>query len=225
VVGSEVIVRGLDNGCHQIDFIAGRLHILDTYNQSLLTCLPDGTDMERIRPLPPCARHDWSGGYVHANSLLRVSDTNLLLLHNGGKRNGLPSTVAVYDLDWRLLDTLVLPGYGCHNLAALEDGTLLSCGSLAGELVSLDGRRIRVSNRMTRGLSIGLDSVVVGASIFSRRRWRHLTPGTVSFLDRDCRVNTVLDIPGAPTDIRRLDGCDFSLSNHALTVVPGMGRR
>ncbi len=225
IVRGDVVAKGLDNGCHQMDFIDGRLHLLDTYNQRLLRCLPDGTQMERLHPLPPCGRYDWSDGYVHANSLLRIGDTNLLLLHRGGERTGLASTVALFDPEWRPLDSLELPGQGCHNLAVLEDGTLLSCGSVAGELITLDGRRMAISTMMTRGLSVGVDSIAVGASTYSSRRFRHLLPGTVTFLDRSFRIRSVLDVPGAPTDIRRLDGHDCSLSSHFGDDDPGLKRR
>jgi len=219
VVRSEVIVSGLDNGCHQIDFIDDRLCILDTYNQCILRFLPDGTGMERLHPLPPGAKRDGARGYLHANSLLQVEDKNLLLLHNGDEPSGQQSAIAVCDREWRLVDRWLLSGEGCHNIAALEDGSLLSCGSLAGELIGLDGLRIKISNMMTRGLSVGADSIAIGASTFSSRRDRRLAPGAVTFLGRGYGVRAVLDIPGAPTDIRRLDGCDYSLSSYVRNKV------
>lgn len=214
IVRSEVMASGLDNGCHQIDFIDDRLCVLDTYNQAILRFHPDGIRPERLYPLLPGAELSGPLGAVHANSLLQVGDRNLLLLHNGGEQSGQPSAIAACDRAWRQLDCRALPGQGCHNIAALEDGTLLSCGSLAGELISLDGLRIKISNMMTRGLSVGADSIAVGASTFSSRRGRHRVPGTITFLDRGFGVRAVLDVPGAPTDIRRLDGRDYSLSDY-----------
>lgn len=213
IVRSEVIASGLDNGCHQIDFIDDRLCVLDTYNQAILKFLPDGTS-ERLHPVLPGAEFHGAPCGAHLNSLLQVEDKNWLLLHNGGAQGGQPSAIAMCDRAWRLLDYVALPGQGCHNIAILEDGTVLSCGSMAGELISLDGLRIKISKMMTRGLSVGVDSIAVGASTFSSRRDRHRVPGTVTFLDRGFGVRAVLDVPGAPTDIRRLDGRDYSLSDY-----------
>src|ERR1700749_1922454 len=36
ITGASVAAKGLDNGCHQIDFLDGRLHIVDTYRQQIV---------------------------------------------------------------------------------------------------------------------------------------------------------------------------------------------
>jgi hypothetical protein len=102
----------------------------------------------------------------------------------------------------------------------VEDGTLLSCGSAAGEIISLDGPLAKISTLMTRGLSVDAGSIVVGASKFSARADRQAVPGTVTFLDRDWTVRSIVDMPGAPTDIRRLDGEDLGLSGFAAGRIP-----
>ena len=219
IVGTEVIATGLSNGCHQIDLIDGRLCVLDTYGQRVLRYGLDGTLDDILQPLPPARRDDWAGGYVHFNSLLAVGDHILLLLHNGGEATGRQSELAVLDRNWRLTDRHMLPGLGCHNIAVLEDGALLTCASLSGELIGPDGLRVKVSPMMTRGLSVGRDTIAVGASTFSGRRSRHRTAGTVTFLDRAYGVRSVLDLPGAPTEIRRLDGDDHSLSSGAAADI------
>jgi hypothetical protein len=222
---SEVILSGLDNGCHQIDFVDGKLCILDTYNQRLLIALPDGSDLEYLYPFSACKGRDWSRGYGHANSLLHVGNTNLILMHNGGEQTGQQSSIVVFDCAWRLLECWKLSGLGCHNIAVLQNGMLLVCNSIHGELISRDGFRLKISSMMTRGLSAGIDSIAVGASSFSSRQHRHLQPGTVTFLNRGFEVRAVLDIPGSPTEIRRLDGCDFSLSNYATSELCTNARR
>lgn len=219
IVKTEVIASGLNNGCHQIDIIDGRLCVLDTYGQRVLRFGLDGTLNDILQPLPPAPRDDWTGGYVHFNSLLAVDGRILLLLHNGGEATGRQSELAVLDRDWRLTDRHTLPGLGCHNIAVLEDGALLSCASLSGELIGPGGRRVKISPMMTRGLSVDSDMIVVGASTFSGRRTRHRAAGTVTFLDRAFRVRSVLDLPGAPTEIRKLDGDDYSLSPGAAGHV------
>lgn len=220
IIQSEVIASGLDNGCHQIDILDGLLCVLDTYNQKVLRFSLDGMTVDECYPLARAENRDWLRGYAHINSLLKVSDRILLLLHNGAEHTGEKSAIAVFDREWRQVDRWPLPGGGCHNIAVLDDGTLLSCGSVAGELISLDGLCIKISSMMTRGLSAGADTIAVGSSKFSSRRDRHLVPGTVTFLDRSYGVRSVLDLPGAPTEIRKLDGHDYSLS----AFVHGMPR-
>ncbi len=220
IVSAEVIAADLDSGCHHIDFIDGRLCVLDTYNQRIVRLSEDGAAREDLYPLPRAEVGDWAGGYVHINSLLQVGDRILLLLHNGFTHTGRKSAVAVFDLAWRRQALWPLPGENCHDLAVLDDGTLLSCGSAAGELIALDGRRIKVTELMTRGLSVGAESIAIGASTFSSRRDRHRVPGAISFLDRAYASRTVLELPGAPTTIRRLDGQDYSLSEFVKDRVP-----
>ena len=212
---TAVLATGLDNGCHQIDFVDDRLCVLDTYNQRVLRFAPAGGEIETLDCLPPAKGREWASGYVHANSLLQVGGRILVLLHNGGKDTGRVSEAAVFDRAWRPLGRWMLPGYGCHDLVCLEDGDLLTCGSQAGELISIDGIRIPISSMMTRGLSVGAAEVAVGASRFSMRRERLFDRGTITFLNRAMRIETVLELPAAPTDIRRLDGQDFALSTYA----------
>jgi hypothetical protein len=220
ITGASVVVDGLDNGCHQIDFIDGRLTVLDTQNQRVLRFDAGETGYETLSPLPLMGKRAWSRGYVHINSLLQVEDRILLLLHNGFAYTGKASEIAMFDLDWRERERWPLPGHNCHNLAVLEDGMLLSCGSAAGEIIGLDGPLAKISTMMTRGLSVDARSIVVGASKFSARADRQAVPGTVTFLDRDCAIRTILDLPGAPTDIRRLDGEDLGLSGFAAGRAP-----
>lgn len=212
ISGWTIVAQGLSGGCHQLDLVQGRLCIADTYNQCLRWFATGGTGQGEYRPLPPAPAHDWQAGYVHVNSLLAARDSLLLVLHNGGTATGKPSELAVLDHDWQLRERIELPGMGCHNLALRPDGTLLTCASLTGEVAELGGSRVKVSDRMTRGLSLGHDGLVVGASEFSNRLQRHEARGSVTFLDPDMEILETLDLPGAPTEIRRIDGQDFGQS-------------
>lgn len=220
IAEARVLVDGLDNGCHQIDFIDGHLIVLDTQNQRVLRFGADETGYETLYPLPPMDKRAWSRGYAHVNSLLQVENRILLLLHNGFAYTGKPSEVMLVDLDWKEIDRRPLPGHDCHNLVVLEDGRLISCGSAAGEIIGFDGAIAKVSTMMTRGLSVGSDVIAVGASKFSARADRHRTPGTVTFLDRSFRRLSTLELPAAPTEIRRLDGEDLGLSLFAGGGTP-----
>lgn len=208
---AEVIVRGIDNGCHQIDLIDGQLYVTDTYNQRLLRMTAEGGEVESLYPLP-LPEPITNDGYAHINSVLAVGDAFYLLKHNNGVRSGIDSEIAVFDRQWQLVDTVPLAGLACHNLAVLEGGSLISCGSLMGELVIPGRASIKVCDRMTRGLSIGADQVVVGGSAVLTRDLRDQSQGEVYFLDREFRQIGSAMIPGPVMEIRRIDGKDRSLS-------------
>ena len=224
LVKAEVIAKGLDNGCHQIDFCAGQLYIVDTYHQQIVRFVPGLNSREVISPfetLPPEGWGDPDLRYVHANSILRVGDTFLVLLHNSSEHTGRRSEVALFDSSWQPIERWALDGRSCHGLALLEDGTLLTCDSMAGDVISAQGMRVSVSPYMTRGLSMGKDGLAVGASFLARREERTDSGGTVTFLDRDYQKRSVLALPGAPLEVRRLDGEDFGLSSFLERVAWG----
>lgn len=214
IVAAEVWADGLDNGCHQLDFIGDRLLILDTYLQRIATYRRDGGAIEYLQPVPLRPDGDWAQGYVHHNSILAYRDEIMLLFHNGADATGKPSEIAVFDPDWRLLRRTPLAGLGCHSLAVLEDGTVLSCGSMAGELIGTDGLKVKICDMMTRGLSVDDTQIVVGGSAFSERELRDEAGGAIVFLDRSYRTLATLPMPAPPMEIRRIDGRDRSLSSY-----------
>ncbi|MDB5711817.1 MAG: hypothetical protein JWL96_3887 [Sphingomonas bacterium] len=219
IYAAEVIATGLDNGCHQIDVMHGELHVLDTYNQQIIVLSLDGAVRRVLHPLPLAA--DRSGAdYVHINSLLRCADDTLLLLHNGGRPDAPRSEVARFDGDWNLVVRTEVDGHGCHNIALLEDGTLLCCGSQAGELIGSNGVKVKLGDMMTRGLSVGVGEILVGGSTFSPRDIRDEKGGTIYFLDRAYRLTSTLAMPAPVMEIRRIDGRDRSLSHHIAGQLP-----
>ena len=218
ITAAHVVATGLDNGCHQIDFLEDRLHVIDTYNQVVLRFTEDMSSYVTLTPLPVSGSGRWDKehlDYFHVNTVLGVGERILLLLHNTSEHTGRSSEVAVYSRDWEPQGRWPVQGRSCHGLATLEDGTLLICDTMAGDLISLRGDlRVHVSPYLTRGLAVGADSVVVGASQVAKREDRLSSSGTVTFMDRDYRIRAVLELPGAPTEIRRLDGKDRGLSSY-----------
>ena len=215
VVEKAIVARGLDNGCHQIDFLRGQLHVVDTYNQQIVRFSADFTQRVTLSPLPVCPTGKWARTdpeYRHVNSILAVGDLNLLLLHTGETHTNGRSELAVFDLDWQPVSRWTLDGRWCHGLALLADGTLLTCGSVGGEVISVDGLKRKVSPLMTRGLAAGDDGIAVGGSRFAERGERIRSSGTVTFLDSNYQQQAEIELPGAPMELRRLDGQDRGLS-------------
>jgi len=204
------LVEGLDNGCHQVDFFDGAFFVLDTYNQAVLEFDENWRLAARHHPLPPATFKQWTQGYVHMNSLLGRGRTIFLMLHKGG--TGERSEILVLDRAFRIERRISLDGYGCHDIVEKEDGRLLCCDSQSGRLIHHDGEPVQIDELMTRGLAVGPDEIAVGSSLFDERPHRLLIPGFVTFLDRSFNRIGRLHLPAAPTQIRRLDGNDLSLS-------------
>lgn len=217
ITDTEVFVSGLDNGCHQIDLIGDTLVVVDTYRQRILEIAPDAT-VKEFQPLPFDRDQAGTADYVHFNSVLACGEQRLLVLHNDYNRTGQVSEIALLDATWSMIDRRPLAGKGCHNLALLEDGSILSCGSLSGALISSAGLQAKVSNLMTRGLAVGQGVIAVGGSTFSERDNRDGEPGVLHLLDRGYRPLSDLSLPAPPTEIRRLDGSDLSLSRHVAAL-------
>lgn len=219
IKSASCVAEGLHDGCHQIDFLGDSLHVVDTYQQRIIVFSPCFSRQEVACPIPPAAYMAWDQGYVHCNSLLRFGEFTLFLLHNGGPSTDRPSRLLVCDQGLQLVRQMLLPGRGCHNLVVLEDGSLLACDSLSGALINHERELMKVDDMMTRGLSVDRDQIVVGSSMYAVRRERAATSGRVHFLTREFGRIATLELPAAPTDIRRIDGKDLSISNYARDAI------
>jgi len=224
---ARVVLSGLANGVHQIDFIGGRLHLVDTYNSRVLRLERDLSSVEaEFHPFGHLEQENWDAGYPHVNSITARDGRIYLLKHNGRPDKAVRrSELVEVDDEFNVISVEELNGNACHNVVVREDGRLLICGSDAGELIDGHDVLARVDSMFTRGLSVDADTVVVGSSKYTIRGGRHgrrYVPGRVSFLDRDLVVRRALEIPAAPTDIRRLDGLDLGLADfrpeHSATI-------
>jgi hypothetical protein len=214
----DVIAEGLDNGCHQISFFEDSLYVVDTYNQRIVAF--DNAWRATIHhPIAPARYGEWERGYVHMNSFLARGEEVYLLLHKGGKAG--PSEILVTDRAFREQRRIVLPGFQCHDLALTESGEWLVCNSVDGGLIDLHGPVARIDKLLTRGLSLGADEIAVGSSLFGARPFRNLIPGFVTFLDRGYHRLARLNLPAAPTQICRLDGCDLGMSTPVFRRATG----
>lgn len=212
---ASVLASDLDNACHQIDFVGPDLCVLDTAHQRAILIAPDGS--RRSHQLAPETFGETP--YVHVNSVLAIGDHILAIFHNGWLRPERPSELVVFDLDWRIVERQFVNGEWCHGLARLEDGTILSCGSRAGELIGSDGMRLALTKMMTRGLSVGPERIVVGCSARVDRTQRVEAHGMAIFLDRAYRVVGEITLPGAPTEIRSLQGPDYGQARDVVGLT------
>ena len=195
-----VIATGLDNRCHQLALIGPHICVVDTANQSIVRLTLDGAAVDTRRPFGDPVRD----GYRHINAIARIDGATLVMLHNGGEGPPRPSELAWLDDAWRVVQREALPGHGCHDIIADQDGLLWHCGSMDGELLNSAGLRVKVSDRLTRGLAITRESILVGTSRFALRRARTDVGGSVLFLDRDLRRLAEVEVDGAPTEIALL---------------------
>lgn len=201
IAGARVVVRGLDNQCHQLAVIGDLLCLVDTANQVIRRFTLDGRPVDVRTPLPPVRRGEGGEEYRHINSIAQVSAGVVLMLHNGAGAAGRPSELAWLDADWSVTRIEPLAGYDCHDIVEDSAGTLWHCGSRDGQLLRSNGAPIRVSARMTRGLALGRDGLIVGTSEFGPRSRRTELKGSIIFLDSDYLPTHELPLDGAPTDI------------------------
>ena len=203
---------GLHGGVHQIDFVGDRLFAVDTYRQQIVEIDEEWKNAVNHWPLPPTKDRD-SDIYAHINSLLFKDERFYIMMHNMGRKN---SEILVTDANFQELSREPIEAEYGHDVVPLEDGSFMFCNSMKGELVVQGGPTTKVDALFTRGLSINEDEIVVGSSLFGDRIHRDLLPGFVTFMDRDYRRTGRLHIEASPTQIRRLDGWDYSLSNYHL---------
>jgi hypothetical protein len=205
----EILIDELDYNCHQVDFFDGSFFVVDTRGQRLLEFDENWRSAAIHQILPPAAEK--SSGYAHLNSFLGHDRSIYVMLHNQQRR--LPSEIIEFDRKFSERRRITLPWTGCHDIVRLEDGQLLFCESLRGRLSCDDGSSHQIDKLLTRGLAVGEDEIAVGSSLYGKRIARVLLPGFVTFLDRSYQRVARLYLPAAPTQIRRLDGSDLSLSH------------
>lgn len=201
IVAARVIARGLDNQCHQLEVIDDLICLVDTANQLIRRFTLGGAPVDVRTPLPPVRRGAGGAAYHHINSIAQVRGSVALLLHNGAGTLDRPSALAWLDADWAVARIEPLAGYGCHDIVEDAAGVIWHCGSRDGELLRSDGPPIGVSARMTRGLALGREGLIVGTSDFGARACRTELAGSLVFLDGSHRPICELPLDGAPTDI------------------------
>ena len=214
----EVIAKGLDDGCHQIDFIGDDLFVVDCYNGRILQLQPGAVDYVAHYPLGQITREVARGQY-HMNSIAAHPDGTLwLLLHNKNRR---PSEILVVNAKFETLRRFPVEAGGAHNIVFTNDEhEYLIADSSGSRLISARGVVADINMMRPRGVSLDHELCVVGDSFYGTRPFRRYIPGLVHFFDRTSwKCTSSLSLPAAPTEIRRIDGKDFSLSNYVCNFA------
>ena len=197
-----VLVKGLDANCHQIEIIDGLLCIVDTANQAILRYSLSGSLLDVKMPFPVAPATDRSGAYLHINSIAKIDDRIAIMLHNGPVLPEKCTELAWLDADWNLCERGPLDGYCCHDIIEDKAGVIWHSASSTGELLASDGRRVKIaSDRMTRGIALSADAMIVGISSFGARQNRDALPGAVVILDRALNKLAEYELDGPPADI------------------------
>jgi len=201
IVDARVVTKGLDNGCHQVAVIDSHICVVDTHNQGINRFTMTGDYIDTMHPLPPLLPGDKTPSYVHMNGITAVDDRIYVMAHNGTITPRKASEVIVLDKDWKFIKRYFIDGHGCHNTVALPGGRLLHCGSEAGELISSDGLKCKISESMTRGLAFNRKSIIVGASLFAERAQREDITGSIIYLDHSYNIQAEVVLSAAPNDL------------------------
>lgn len=197
-----VLVKGLDANCHQIEIIDGLLCVVDTANQAILRYTLDGQLLDIKTPFPVEPASDRSGAYLHINSIAKIGERIAIMLHNGPVLPEKCSELVWLDADWNLCERGPLDGHCCHDIIEDEEGVLWHSASSTGELMASDGRRVKIaSDRMTRGIALSADAMIVGISSFGARQNRDALPGAIVILDRGLNRLAEFELKGPPADI------------------------
>ncbi|URW74895.1 hypothetical protein M9980_09995 [Sphingomonas donggukensis] len=196
-----VLVKGLDNQCHQVGVVDDALCVVDTRNQCVPRFTLDGAPIDVRHPIAPGTAGVGDACYRHMNGIAVIDGQVAVMLHNGLTGANRRSELVRLDPQWREVARETLDGHGCHDIVVDADGTVWHCGSLEGTLINSTGLKVKVSDRMTRGLAIAPDAIIVGASSYGDRSVRDELDGEVVFLDRRLGVEARVVVPGAPTDL------------------------
>lgn len=202
LANGKVIVKELDNQCHQIRILNGLLCVVDTGNQRIRRFTLDGEHVDDPAPFPIAPLSDRSGAYRHINSIAKVGDRIGIMCHNGGSDIERKSAVAWLDENWRVIEETEIDGHNCHDIALDPDGSVWHSASKEGAILSGDGRRIEVADeRMTRGLAVSESHIAIGLVILAPRDQRRSKGGEAVILDRSSGERVLVKLPSSPTDI------------------------
>ena len=200
---------------HQIDVIENELYVIDTLNSVLkYSFAPKGLQkVKKIQVNGSLKDGKNSPNYCHVNSIFHDGHNMYLMYHNTTSKTGKLSQIALFDTEFKERDILEVNGHDAHNISKWGD-SLIYCDSGHRSLVW--GDRVVEVDKMTRGLAISCDLVLLGGSAFAQRKDRQQTTGKIYFLStRSLELNGTMEIPasGQIQEIRFVDRPDYGLSS------------
>lgn len=160
----------VERGCHQIDFLDGQLHILDTYNNRIIT--------NSHHYYPAGKLHKEKGrykqkNYKHFNSIYKHRNKIYLLAHNVFNYSSKNSQIYVLDSDYKTIDIINFNGRDCHNIY-IDDENFLVCNSADSSIIDINsGKKIKLE-LFLRGLAISDKFILVGGSYIERDKTKRL---------------------------------------------------
>lgn len=226
-VDARTELSGLSRSVHQIDFIDDDLWVVDTYDNRVLVvpAAALGRGWRRaarvLYPNGVLASGVSSENYSHFNSVYGWGGTVCLVAHNETTKTQRRSELFLLDRDGQVIGRQDLGGSCCHNVARL-DGEWVTCCSWEGT-VTLGGREVLSLGSFTRGLALGPDFHVIGASgIESRRAARDLSRSRIVITDRSFAPLATISLRHTQVqEVRRVDVDDLGLSDTSRDRSPG----
>jgi hypothetical protein len=241
-ISLEEVVKGLDNGVHQIMIHEDHLYIQETYIQQIRKiCLKYGTE-EIIYPLPRAISawykfHGLEGscdGYAHMNALT-VQDDRFYIscpklrskINDEGKpdQDRTPTIIKVFSKDWTQIDEIDTGRFFCHDLVILghdiyfcdATNTICKVNSVTHEVTevwTVDPVSPDL-RKICRGLSITQDGkVIVGTHDFNKNSY------VVDVISK--KQIKIIDTPCCIMKIDGTDYCDEQSSLRLSHIVSGM---
>jgi len=215
-------VRGLagflSTGIHQIDWIRGRLAVVDTYNNRILFYDRTGRRTGSAHPEGKLENGRSSVNYRHFNSVFSPGDKVLLVAHNQTVKSGRKSQIYELDSAWNNVRTIPTRSGSAHNVALIGGG-LWHCDSNGGGLVVGGDTVFQAPGLFTRGLAVNGSHILIGGSTLAEREHRTATDGLVVVLNRrfEEEGRVLLEGSGGVQEIRFLEN-DLCLSRNGSGV-------
>lgn len=177
------LVRFMSTGVHQIDWVNGRLAVMDTYNNRIALYDFRGRRRRSVYPCGPVENGRASANYKHFNSVFAAEGTVYVVAHNQSAATGMNSEIFVLDPGWRVLRVIPTESGSAHNVAEIED-ELWHLDSRGGSLVKGGEPVYREPGLFTRGLAVNRDHVLIGGSELAYREERGNTDGQVVVMSK-----------------------------------------
>jgi hypothetical protein len=217
-VDARTELAGLSRGVHQIDFIDGKLWIVDTYRDRVLVVPADAIGKHwRRRSVVhyPVGRSGIGVGqpnHAHFNSVQGCDGRIYLVAHYWGSMTGRDSELFSFDPDGTVRGSEPMGGHDCHNIGFIDDRPVF-CRSKEGT-VCVSGKDVLRVDGYARGLALGDDFHIVGTStVEADRSLRGEGNGGVVITDRDFKPLATIVLPRTQVyEVRRCDAPDLGLS-------------